>query len=1257
MVGACVAVSAVLVVSAAVVVLHSLDRPWVKSRIQGVARASGGVEIDYRDVRVDGLSGADIEDLVVRSPDEVRQFAPELLRVGHVAVRWHLRSLLFGGGPALASVSISDATLTVVADEHGRTSFDALPPSPPSPPVPTSHLASKFLSGAPPIGRLDVGPVTLSLVQTDHGRVAARNALRGLALELTTASAEPAARGWSVAAHLGAPASPLDLELTRTPEDGEARAAHAHLWLTLAANASTVAAALDFRTLQQTFAPDVPAEHHLHAEANLRFEPAAGRTEVRIDHTDADDGAVTADASVDVFDAGDPIVRTASGDVDLARLLQWLPPGLVPVTAKRAHARYQVHGFAAGPVVHLAAGGGVDLNIDLADVDAHLASGVVRVGEGALLLHAEPADGGGIAGRGSAKLAIAHVPSGPDTLDMEDLAVDADGRQGADGVVTGRVGARFARLEQGGASHVVARDGRVDLKVEGLRPDADHPLATRGDLSLSSAFASVEARSPGQTVDAGELTVTAHARLEGHPPYAAELEVKAARFRLSGGAGKVLVESPLRFAADVHDVVPVIEHPAASIGVARVAMDLGPLRVSLDATKAADALDFAWQAKAASLTILRPFLPQAVVDRAPWDRMGLAVRSTGHVERIAGADPALRQSTQVDVEGPASFGDVAAQSLSVSLRSQGTMLRHQADLDLHAKGLAIEGGAAIDDHLTLHASVDRARPSLEFQLASDGRATSKVDASFSFDRARKAVLYDIDGRLADLGRMAPLLTKARHLDAFDLSELEVSLSAHGVVMGVVDAVGGDGTFVVDPDPVRTIAIEGKTDVHVGHFRWSHGDTAVATPSLAWHGDMRVDGARRILDSRFEVGSVHLDVGTRQVDFGGIDDSATAVVTGSLADPDVELEQRLAVRTVEQAIVPAYPIGDIAFALSAQRTSEGVVHISELKVVNGLGGTELTLSGNVDIGATRRSLSVTTSFAQDLARLSAVPERFSGRGKVGAEATVTSPDFVHYHVRATVKGEDVNIALARAGLVVEAANGEVPVTVTLEVGPDGVALERSERRSPYSMLRFTDQHPLLARSGFLSVASIKTPFISIAPLAGNLEVDQNLISLRQFEMGVRGGNITGQCAVDWDGPKSTVELHVRASGVQSSHGEPFDGNIAVAISVGDRTIDGRAEILRIGERHLLDLFDLQDPLHVDPAINRIRSALRFGYPDKLRLVFDHGFASAHLELGGLARLISIGELRGIPMGPIFDKMMGPMLEGHDTKEKPDPKDEP
>jgi hypothetical protein len=438
---------------------------------------------------------------------------------------------------------------------------------------------------------------------------------------------------------------------------------------------------------------------------------------------------------------------------------------------------------------------------------------------------------------------------------------------------------------------------------------------------------------------------------------------------------------------------------------------------------------------------------------------------------------------------------------------------------------------------------------------------------------------------------------------------------------------------------------------MAHFRWAKRDTAIVTPALTWHGDMHGDGERRSLDSKIEVGTLHLALGSQDIDLNGIGYEGTATIIGNLSDPELELTSHLSVRAVEQAMIPEYPLGEVSFELSAERNPEGVVHVSDMKFTNGLSGTMLTATGNIDLSDGHRSLSVTTSLAQDLARVSTIPERVKGRGKVTIEANVTSPDFNLYRVRSTVKGENVSLMLARAGVEIETANGEVPITVTLEAGKHGVLFERSERSNPYSMLRFADQHPLLSRSGFLSIARLKTPFVSIAPLVGNLAIEQNVVSLRQFEMGVRGGNITGQCGLDWEGPSSTLELHVRANGVKSSHGEPFDGNIAIAISAADRTIDGRAEILRIGERHLLDLLDLQDPLHVDPAINRVRTALGFGYPKSLRLVFDHGFASAHLELGGLAQFISISELRGIPMGPIVDRMLAPMLDGPEMKEMP------
>jgi translocation and assembly module TamB len=1238
---------------AALVALHSLDQPWLKPRIQALARRAGGIELDYRAVRIDLLSGAEIDGLSVQSPAQVRAFAPELVRVERAAAHWSLRALLLGRAPLIERVVLSDVALSVVVDEHGRTSLDALASSgssaAPAASVPLSRLASTWLAKAPPVERVELDHVALTLVRTAHAELFDRTELRGVSLALATRAAARSSR-WRLNADLGSAARPIELTLSREQPGAQPRAARARLFVSVEASTTALSTVLDLRMLEQSFVARVSADHWLHAQANVRFDPAAGQTELSLDHTEAGDGAANLAATIAVSDAGEATLRRARGELDLARLAHWLPDGLVPVSAERARLRFELDSLALAPRVQLSPSGVVRVDAELANASMHAPGSRLDV-QGALLsLRAQPGQGGAIASRGTLTLDGARYAAGPERFTADRLTCAFDGSARADGPLDARVTVRFARLEQAGSSPLAARDGKLELRAAGLQLASAAALATRGELGLALAVAGLDVRSPAGAIALDALELDAHAQLEGRAPYAAALDARSSRLQVSARDGRLLADAPAHFAARARAVEPDLAQPMASRGVLHAALELGELHAALDATKHADAAEYGLAAGARSLQALRPFLPSALRDASAWERMAVALRSNGRLERLSTASPALREHTEVALEHP-SFRNVAARSLALRLTSQGTLLQHKAELDLRAQALTFDGGEPSDDHVTLSASLDRTRPLLDWHFASAGRAVSEFSGSLSFDASRRAVAYGLDGKLSGLGPLGRFAAKLQALAALDLSRLELALSAHGLLLGVVSSVARDGSLTLEPHPSRSASVEGASELRLAHLRWTKGDTAIVVPDLSWHGDMRNSGERRVLDSRFEVGTLHLELGAHNIDLNGISDSAHVAVSGELADPEIELTERVAVRAVEQTLLPAYPLGDLVFALAADRNPDNVLHISELKFANGSGGTALAVSGNIDLADGRRTLSVNTSLAQDLARLSTIPERLKGRGKLAVEANVTSPDFAHYHVRAALKGEDVSVTLARAGFELEAANGEVPITLSLELRGKDVVLERSQNRNPYSMLRFADQLPLLRRSGFLSITRLKTPFVSIAPLVGNLEIEQNVVSLRQFEMGVRGGSITGQCGLDWEGPKSTLELHVRASGVQSSHGEPFDGNIAVAISAADRTIDGRAEVLRIGERHLLDLLDLEDPQQVDPALNRIRSALNFGYPDSMRVVFDHGFASAHLELGGLARLVSISELRGIPMGPIVDRMLAQMLGGADLKETP------
>ena len=288
--------------------------------------------------------------------------------------------------------------------------------------------------------------------------------------------------------------------------------------------------------------------------------------------------------------------------------------------------------------------------------------------------------------------------------------------------------------------------------------------------------------------------------------------------------------------------------------------------------------------------------------------------------------------------------------------------------------------------------------------------------------------------------------------------------------------------------------------------------------------------------------------------------------------------------------------------------------------------------------------MTANVVQDLASLSTFPTQFTGRGKVEVAATLESPDLKLFRTHLDVKVEQAHVRLPAAGLEADAIDADIPISLAFVVSDGGLALDRKVAPSPFARFALPDRQPLLRRSGFLTVGRLTMPHLSMAPFVGSLSVDQNVIALEQLEIGVRGGWLTGDCLLDWDGPRSKLDAHLRASGVRSSHGEPFDGNIALVVGGSNRMIEGRADVARMGRQHLLDLLDVEDPLHVDEAMNGVRSALKWGHPKRVRVVFDNGFANAQIELGGLAAFMHVPDLRGVPTGPLVDRLGEAVLDG-------------
>jgi hypothetical protein len=702
----------------------------------------------------------------------------------------------------------------------------------------------------------------------------------------------------------------------------------------------------------------------------------------------------------------------------------------------------------------------------------------------------------------------------------------------------------------------------------------------REDGVVSAEMAALDVRAPSVRVLASSVAIESRGLLATRAPYGSELEVSAGAAQIFAGEHR-FVTSPAR------------------------------VRINVDDRR--DAIDYMLVARVGS---------------------AIGLRSKGRLDWSG--EPSLQQDTSIDVDHPV-FRGASARSLALHVQAHGTLSHHEVTASLHAPGLTVDGMAPTDTTALVSATIDRHPWSLRFEADVDGPAHAKLAAAASFDPDVRAIVFDVDGAAS---RFAPL---SRLASGFDLSKLEVGLAARGALSGVLASVGDDGAIDLEAHPWRTAAIHGSADLRVEKLRWTGRSVALVVPSFVWHGDMRVvEGERRTLGAHAEVASVRLGLGAHQVDLAGLSDDATVTVTGDLRNPTIDVVQRGTIRAVEQDYI-AYPVGDMTVALSAGRGRNGLIRVTNLSIHNGWGGTTLDAWGGIDVETKRPHLTMTANISQDLAALSTFPAQFVGRGKVAVAATVESPDLRLFRTHLDVNVDHAQVRVPTLGLEADAIDGDIPITAVFDVHDGAVTLDRKVAPSPFARLGLADRHPLLRYRGNLSIGRLALSHLSIAPFRGSLSIDQNVIALEQLEMGMRGGWLTGDCVLDWNGPRSKLDAHLRASGVRSSHGEPFDGNIALVVGGSDRMIAGRADIVRMGRQHLLDLLNIEDPLHVDEAMNGVRSALKLGHPKRVSVVFDNGFANAHIELGGLAAFVHVPDLRGVPTGPLVDRLVEAVID--------------
>jgi translocation and assembly module TamB len=298
-------------------------------------------------------------------------------------------------------------------------------------------------------------------------------------------------------------------------------------------------------------------------------------------------------------------------------------------------------------------------------------------------------------------------------------------------------------------------------------------------------------------------------------------------------------------------------------------------------------------------------------------------------------------------------------------------------------------------------------------------------------------------------------------------------------------------------------------------------------------------------------------------------------------------------------------------------------------------------------AGRQALSFEGRLTQQLEPFEGLELASHASGSLELPFRLESGGLLGYRLLATIEAKQISFVKKDGSLAIEKLNGRVPVVEEFALLPNGPVLSAGPRTSPLSDTRFFDVHPFLSGNDYVTAESITFGGIApLGPVAANVRIERSDFVIDQLQTGYSGGQIVGQVRAAWRDGDPIVRLRLNATGVRSGKSrDVFDANMALSFVPAAMTLDGKVQIVRASREHLEDILDLLDPFHESANANRVRAGLTLGYPKFVRFQLHDGAVDTKVELGGVAQLIRIDEIRAVPLGPIMQKYLAPTLASY------------
>ena len=1211
-------------------VASHLDTPWVKTRVLAAVHDAAGFDVDYDGVELSLAGDLRAHSLRLLSPARFAAAAEDFARVDELLVQVRPWRLLLGQ-LEIDALRVGGISVNVVRDASGATSISELFPqkeeqaSPSERPSPLSHTLSELPSvRVRELQIARIGARYIELLADGMTRVAS---LTGC----SAAGALDSGSGGLDGTELRVTGDPLVLELS-----APGSVQHAQLGVELSARAleaRSIALRGRVGLREQDVVPGWLSNaaragaELLALDATLRFDEDAGKTLVSVAPLRMFGTTLAVDAQADVFD-GEPSKIVASGNASLS--LSELPP--LPAPAERL----QLQGLDLQLRARELAWDGTRIGGNV-EYDGRLVRAELGEPEASSSLQMATLKGEGRfgqdAGQFTATLAARNVwsRSGSQTLEIDGLTLDSNGQTRVDS----------------GAQQIEAR---AKLALGGVHLGAAGQQVALVDVSLDTRARGTAAELAARALPALDATLTIAAASVADGVSRTLLQSLSATAAARGLAADEAAELGLRGDADVTLTVPTVrvldgtgqggrrEHASLSARGATLRAAVPLSLAQLTGSISLSALD----AGSASLEDLA--LDFELAHPLAW--------GTDRAE----VPRALLRGRLGEIDAAGSGGSLEGLRLLAERASAG---RYHIELDATGTSLAL-GGTALPGKVSAEVRADAVPDAGTLTLSTDVRgergASLHLDVDGRFDRATERLSYRAGLSAQKLGAFAAVVSDVEpRAAALRLEGARLSAQARGDFAGVLRA-GEGGAPELREQPLVTargtqsarLALEGLD------YRTQERTLVVPKLELDLESSHRDDGAGNAR-AHLAMKSLRLEGGGTSVRLEDVDQELVATFDRSPDRGMMNLHSSLELGAAAQSFVPEYPVRGLRFTSDVRIDRLRSIYLRELALDNPASGSALRAKGTLELLAKagsggvqtlvgREALSFEGQLEQKLQALEALGAASHASGTLTVPFRLESGGLLGYRLLAALQAKQVSFVKKDGSFSVQNLNGVVPLIEEFAVLESGVVVSAGPRTSPLSDTRFFDVHPFLSGNDYVTADSLGIGGIEpLGPVAANVRIERSDFIVDQLQAGYRGGQIVGQVRAAYRDGDPIVRFRLNATGLRSGRSkEVFDANAALAFVPGAMTLDGKVQIVRASREHLEDIMDVLDPFHESANANRVRQALALGYPKFVRFQLHDGAIDTKVELGGIAQLVRIDEIKAVPLGPILQKYVAPTL---------------